>query len=93
MTVTVTAELIPPSTDVTVISAHPSETPVTMPSSETVATEGSDEANVTAFSVAFSGKVQTFLEALSGYQVLTLENIPQTLDETFSCLYGGDFHD
>ena len=56
MTVTVTAELIPPSTDVTVISAHPSETPVTVPSSETAATEGSDEANVTAFSVAFSGR-------------------------------------
>ena len=49
--------------------------------------------NGAQLSVAFSGKVQTFLEALSGYQVLTLENIPQTLDETFSCLYGGDFHD
>ena len=49
--------------------------------------------NGAQLSVAFSEEVQTFIEALSRYHVLTLENIPQTLDETFSYLYGGDFRD
>ena len=49
--------------------------------------------NGAQLSVAFSEEVQTFIEALSRYHVLTLENIPQTLDETFSYLSGGDFRD
>ena len=47
----------------------------------------------TQLTVSVSGELQNFINVLSGYKVLTMESIPQTLEETFTYLYGGDLSD
>ena len=49
--------------------------------------------NATQLTVSVSGELQNFIKVLSGYKVLTMESIPQTLEETFTYLYGGDLSD
>lgn len=49
--------------------------------------------NATQLTVSLSGELQNFIKVLSGYKVLTMESIPQTLEETFTYLYGGDLSD
>ncbi|MDD6066887.1 MAG: ABC transporter ATP-binding protein [Firmicutes bacterium] len=42
--------------------------------------------------VAVSGSLRPFLQALSEYEVLELENVAQSLEKLFEHLYGGDLY-
>lgn len=48
--------------------------------------------NGSQLTVAVSGSLKPFLQALAGYEVLELENVVQSLEKLFKHLYGGDLY-
>ena len=78
-----TVSVWPPSSDVTVISASPAETAVTLPLESTVATDSSDELHVTFLFLAPVGSMVTFSAAV--FPTSREEGMPEILtDHTLS---------